>query len=93
MLDISFITIYPPGYDPNIQDTDGAKARITRPAPGLGHDPRAPRAMKVYNEEEAAASKFTTSDYVVPPKVPQLQMGPRIGMYQYIYTINSIKTL
>ena len=47
-------------------------------APGLGHDPRTPRTMKTYNEAESK-EKYTTSDYVVPPKVPQLQMGPGIG--------------
>ena len=23
--------------------------------------------------------KYTTSDYIVPPKVPQIEMGPGIG--------------
>ena len=37
--------------------------------------------MKDYDEDAdaRAKAKFTTSDYVVPPKVPQLQLGPTIG--------------
>ena len=63
-------------------------------APGLGHDPRTPRTMKTYNEAENT-TKYTTSDYVVPPKVPQLQMGPGIGkeikkMITFTYTSVSV---
>ena len=61
------------------QDKDRNKLRNIQ-APGLGFDPRTPRTMKTYNESEnESKNKFTTSDYVVPPKVPQLQMGPGIG--------------
>ena len=65
------------GYDETLKDPDSGKLRHIH-APGLGHDPRTPRTMKTYNETES--TKYTTSDYVVPPKVPQLQMGPGIGM-------------
>merc|ERR1719219_2865134 len=64
------------GYDETLKDPDSGKLRHIH-APGLGHDPRTPRTMKTYNETES--TKYTTSDYVVPPKVPQLQMGPGIG--------------
>ena len=61
------------------QDKDRNKLKNIQ-APGLGFDPRTPRTMKTYNESEnESKNKFTTSDYVVPPKVPQLQMGPGIG--------------
>ena len=54
-----------------------------RPTPGLGHvEGKVPGKLKIYDEEEEKAkakAKFTTSDYVVPPKVPQLQMGASIG--------------
>ena len=67
------------GYDDEIKDKDRNKLRNIQ-APGLGFDPRTPRTMKTYNESEnESKNKFTTSDYVVPPKVPQLQMGPGIG--------------
>ena len=38
------------------------------PAPGLGSDVRKP--------EPNVEKKFTQSDYIVPPKVPQLVVGP-----------------
>ena len=56
--------------------------RQIRPTPGLGHvEGKVPKGLKNYDEDEAekAKAKFTTSDYVVPPKVPQLQLGPSIG--------------
>ena len=56
--------------------------RQLRPTPGLGHvEGKVPKGLKNYDEDEAekAKAKFTTSDYVVPPKVPQLQLGPSIG--------------
>ncbi len=62
------------GYDESIKDKDRDKIKRLH-APGLGS---APRHLKEYNEEEIKA-KYTTSDYVVPPKVPQLQLGPGIG--------------
>jgi len=70
------------GYDENIKDEDHAKMRQLRPTPGLGHvEGKVPKGLKNYDEDEAekAKAKFTTSDYVVPPKVPQLQLGPSIG--------------
>ena len=66
------------GYDEDLKDRDHDKIKRMH-APGLGHDPRAPKKMKTYDEEQAEKAKYTTSDYVVPPKVPQLQLGPGIG--------------
>ena len=65
------------GYDETIKDEDHHKLKKLH-TPGLGHDPRTPRTMKAYSTETEMA-KYTTSDYVIPPKVPQLQMGPGIG--------------
>ena len=65
------------GYDETIKDDDHHKLKKLH-TPGLGHDPRTPRTMKAYSTETEMA-KYTTSDYVIPPKVPQLQMGPGIG--------------
>ena len=48
----------------------------------MGHHvvPKKLKSAKDLEEEEAKIrAKFTTSDYVVPPKVPQLQLGPSIG--------------
>ncbi len=74
------------GYDESLKDKDHDKLKNIH-APGLGSNPN-PKTKKVnvakmkkYDESAAASSsaKFTTSDYIVPPKVPQLQLGPGIG--------------
>ena len=58
------------GYDPELKDLDHDKLRNLN-APGLGS------SAKTRSEEPKR--QFTTSDYVVPPKVPQLHLGPGIG--------------
>ena len=70
------------GYDKSLLDPDKDKIKKLH-APGLGHDPRAPKTLKNYNEAES--NKYTTSDYVVPPKVPQLQLGPGIGPKRCVF--------
>ena len=35
--------------------------------------------LEEIKEEADPREKYMTSDYVVPPKVPQMQMGPAIG--------------
>ena len=58
------------------------QVRNIGPRSGLGHHvvPKKLKSAKDLEEEEAKIrAKFTTSDYVVPPKVPQLQLGPSIG--------------
>ena len=59
------------GYDEDKLDPDRDKLRNLK-APGLtakGEEP----------VESDPKEKYTTSDYIVPPKVPQLEMGPGIG--------------
>ena len=75
------------GYDKSLLDPDKDKIKKLH-APGLGSDPRAPKTLKTLSESES--NKFTTSDYVVPPKVPQLQLGPGIGP-QRLYQENEDK--
>ena len=61
------------GYDPGIKDPNHDKPRNIC-APGLGVD-----KSEAKKKREAEPKKiFTTSDYIVPPKVPQLQLGPGI---------------
>ena len=48
------------GYDEEIKDPEENRVR-KKVAPGLGHDPKNPAGEK----------KFTTSDYIIAPKVPQ----------------------
>ena len=62
------------GYDESMKDPDHDKLKNIN-APGLGSDPN---KRKKPNPQELAA-KYTSSDYVVPPKVPQLILGPGIG--------------
>ena len=57
------------GYDDSLKDPDHDKLRNIN-APGLG-------STQVSNKRHKPA--YTSSDYIVPPKVPQLQMGPGIG--------------
>jgi hypothetical protein len=59
------------GYDEDKLDPDREKLRHFQ-APGFAA--KGEEANEVDPKE-----KYTTSDYVVPPKVPQLQMGPGIG--------------
>ena len=63
------------GYDEELKDPDRDKLRNIN-APGLGSEPASKGKKRPREAEEV---KFSTSDYVVPPKVPQIQMGPGIG--------------
>ena len=58
------------GYDETLKDADHDKPRNIS-APGLAFDPK--------RREGDENKKYTASDYIVAPKVPQLQMGPGIG--------------
>lgn len=60
------------GYDESIKDEDRDKLKRIS-APGLGLDAKAKKART------PSAEPLTTSDYIVPPKVPQLMLGPGIG--------------
>jgi len=69
------------GYDEDLKDEDGGIRKLA-PRTGLGHH-KIPKKLKTAGDYETEAerlkAKFLTSDYVVPPKVPQLQLGPSIG--------------
>ena len=60
------------------------------PRPGLGNKKPGEKRPRE-DEDDDPKSKFLTSDYVVPPKVPQLQLGP--GEFLITYTPNPPKTL
>ena len=59
------------GYDEDKLDPDRDKLRNIK-APGLV-------AKGEESTETDPKEKYTTSDYIVPPKVPQIEMGPGIG--------------
>jgi alkylated DNA repair dioxygenase AlkB len=54
------------GYDDSVRDADHDKPRQIS-APGLGAEQLGPESNR--------PGKFTTSDYIVPPKVPQILQG------------------
>ena len=60
------------GYDEETKDphADGTTGRKVRPAKGLGL--KEGKEAKVNTEQK----KFVTSDYIIPPKVPQSQHAP-----------------
>ncbi|XP_059091219.1 uncharacterized protein LOC131886822 [Tigriopus californicus] len=60
------------GYDESIKDEDRDKLKRIS-APGLGLDGKTKKAKM------PSAEPLTTSDYIVPPKVPQLMLGPSVG--------------
>merc|ERR1719259_77367 len=66
------------GYDEEIKDPDRDKLKNIGPRPGLGNKKPGEKRPRE-DEDDDPKSKFLTSDYVVPPKVPQLQLGPGIG--------------
>ncbi len=55
------------GYDEELKDHDSDKPRnISAPGLGLGTE----------GEGNQKKLQYTSSDYIIPPKVPQLQLGP-----------------
>lgn len=52
------------GYDEDIKDKDDNRKRNIK-APGLGHKP---------GQYTPGEKKYTTSDYIIPPKVPQITL-------------------
>ena len=65
------------GYSEELKDPDRDKLRNIN-APGLGSQPEPGKGKKRPREQDDE-KKFAGSDYIVPPKVPQMQMGPGIG--------------
>jgi len=53
------------GYDEELKDKDDNRPRNIK-APGLGHKP---------GQYTPGEKKYTTSDYIIPPKVPQIVLG------------------
>ena len=81
-------------YDPDYEHIESAKFREFERLEGQGYDEDKldPDRDKLKNikapglaakDEETTTTdpkeKYTTSDYIVPPKVPQIEMGPGIG--------------
>ena len=81
-------------YDPDYEHVESAKFREFERLEGQGYDEDKldPDRDKLKNikapglaakDEETTTTdpkeKYTTSDYIVPPKVPQIEMGPGIG--------------
>ncbi len=62
------------GYDEDLKDPDHDKLKNLN-APGLGSDPKSRRAARQDNQK----NKYTESDYIIPPKVPQLMLGDVAG--------------
>lgn len=81
-------------YDPDYEHVESAKFREFERLEGQGYDEdkldpdrdklkniKAPGLVAKGEEtpETDPKEKYTTSDYIVPPKVPQIEMGPGIG--------------